>query len=181
MFEHNLKFNLALLVLFLFLGCKLDKSSKGYIVVNGFNSSSIYVNLIDSAGNDYLTTHHIKPDEVHVAYTDGVFLTDVYYSPVSLFQDNFYLFRLDASNTDLMMIEIGSRVVDTVFLKDLNIYGVYYKSLHGDDYVDPYFGDTIEKFTLLKEVYYNNRRLAPPQFDADGNVHVHRIVVREDF
>jgi len=58
----------------------------------------------------------------------------------------------------------------------------YYGRLHdGQAYINPVFHDTTPGMAILKFLFYNNRRLAPPQFDADGNVHVHRIVVWEDF
>ena len=162
-----------LLLLFLvFLSChhREPVSTPTY----GTIGSVLYISFSDSLGDDYLMKNHLKAN--HLKIVNVLYETDTF-NPPYIWNNNHYLFRINIVGTATHIL-IGQHVKDTL---QIDFAGSNYYEMHDEHFVDPYFGDTIEKFTLLKEVYYNNRRLAPPQFDADGNVHVHRIAVREDF
>ena len=175
-------------LLFILIGvssCQKETKERLKKVPGSFNYSGIYVRFLDTTGNDYLIDHHLKPNDVKVNYFNLNIGRDVTIQPACIFIENgnYYVFRLMIATNKSFTIGIGRHVMDTV---DLFLSRLGYKEQYGKPYVDPLFGDTISAeesidFTILKSAYYNHRRLAPPQFDADGNVHVHRIVVREDF
>jgi len=148
----------------------------------------LYFMFIDSLGNDYVKSRNIKPDEVYIVFYEPDYIYSGDPTPKYILKNHHYLFRLNCPDrTNDIILKIGDKVEDTLKIvkknHEMDGYNlVHYGRLHNrSPYIDPIFHDTTPGMAILKYLYYNGRRLAPPQFDADGNVHVHRIVVREDF
>jgi len=141
------------------------------------NQTCIYVLFMDSLGNDYLVSNHIKPNEVRVKFFNNNIYAEQNVPPAYLEKQQYYIFRLLTFATSDFRVEIGNKITDTV---NMTFTASTWYDVNRESYKDPFFGDTLINFMLIKSAWYNNRRLLPPQFNADGSVHVHKIVVKED-
>jgi len=178
-----MKAKLIYLIIILSLFRCTSNKPRGFQVHGAY----LYFTFLDSMGNDYIKSRNIKPDEVYIVFYEPDYIYSGDPTPKYLFKDGYYLFRLNCPHRyNEIILKISDKVEDTLIIVDNSIQDkanwTYYGRLHNrSPYIDPIFHDTTPGMAILKYLYYNGRRLAPPQFDADGNVHVHRIVVREDF